>query len=461
MVPLFHIFLLVIFLITVYAIIGLELFQSKLHATCYRVEANTTYIMMDDPRPCSNSTSKMAFNCASVGPDYVCRDLPPELGERYPGPEDGLINFDNFLYAMLTVFTCVTMEGWTSVAYYITAAEGSGWPWAYFVSLILLGSFFVMNLVLGVLSGEFTKEKDKTDRKEMFRKERQQKREQQDYENYKEWIEIAEDLSESEAEPKSAKEIDAGDVVNTLCLMDGEIVEDQGPVHEPTARSKCWEVMRRLNKFRKRLRRVVAAFVKSRQFFALILTFVLLNTIILATEHHNQPLWLNQFQNFANGLFVSLFTLEMILKMSAHGIQDYFATLFNRYDFLVVVVSILEVILTYFSVMDPMGLSVLRCARLLRIFKITHYWAGLRGLVNRLLKSIRSVAGLLLLLFLFILICSLLGMQWFGGTFNFPNVIKPRSHFDGIAQSMITVFQVLTSDRFAVPPRWSACYLVG
>lgn len=76
--------------------------------------------MMDDPRPCSNSTSKMAFNCASVGPDYVCRDLPPELGERYPGPEDGLINFDNFLYAMLTVFTCVTMEGWTSVAYYVS-----------------------------------------------------------------------------------------------------------------------------------------------------------------------------------------------------------------------------------------------------------------------------------------------------------------------------------------------------
>lgn len=73
------------------------------------------------------------------------------------------------------------------------------------------------------------------------------------------------------------------------------------------------------------------------------------------------------------------------------------------------------------------------------------YWAGLRGLVNRLLKSIKSVAGLLLLLFLFILICSLLGMQWFGGTFNFPNTDKPRSHFDGIAQSMITVFQVSTS----------------
>ncbi|KAL5969701.1 Muscle calcium channel subunit alpha-1 [Taenia solium] len=509
MVPLFHIFLLVIFLIIVYAIIGLELFQSKLHATCYLVQENTTYIMMDNPRPCSNSSYSMAFNCSEIGPNYVCRDLPPELGERYVGPEDGLVNFDNFLYAMLTVFTCVTMEGWTTVGAYIAAAVGHWWPWIYFVSLILLGSFFVMNLVLGVLSGEFTKEKDKTDRKELFRKERQQKREQQDYENYKEWIEIAEDLSESEADAKSNKELESGlrsppdlcikdsdvatftpkqfeanmsriafvivehNVVHTwpnwranhltdwclkmafmvfysnvgrvnehiIGLMDGKIVEDQETINEPTARSQCCEGMRRLKKFRKRLRRVIIAFVKSRQFFALILTFVFLNTIVLVTEHHNQPLWLNQFQNFANVLFVSLFTLEMIIKMCAYGIQDYFATLFNRYDFFVVVASILEIILTYLGVIDPMGLSVLRCARLLRIFKITHYWAGLRGLVNRLLKSIKSVAGLLLLLFLFILICSLLGMQWFGGTFNFPNTDKPRSHFDGIAQSMITVFQ--------------------
>lgn len=146
---------------------------------------------------------------------------------------------------------------------------------------------------------------------------------------------------------------------------------------------------------------MIIAFVKSRQFFALILTFVFLNTIVLVTEHHNQPLWLNQFQSefvcaywhfeasllqnggfhshvcylfrtdFANVLFVSLFTLEMVIKMCAYGIQDYFATLFNRYDFFVVVVSILEIILTYLGVIDPMGLSVLRCARLLRIFKIT------------------------------------------------------------------------------------------
>ena len=35
----------------------------------------------------------------------------------------------------------------------INDAMGIVWPWIYFVSLIIIGSFFVMNLVLGVLSG--------------------------------------------------------------------------------------------------------------------------------------------------------------------------------------------------------------------------------------------------------------------------------------------------------------------
>ncbi|VDM00704.1 unnamed protein product [Schistocephalus solidus] len=119
MVPLFHIGLLVIFVITVYAIIGLELFQSKLHATCYFVNSNDSCKFHEKK---TNSTSSMGFNCSELGPGYVCRDLPEELGERYAGPTDGLVNFDNFLYAMLTVFTCVTMEGWTTVGYHVSRA---------------------------------------------------------------------------------------------------------------------------------------------------------------------------------------------------------------------------------------------------------------------------------------------------------------------------------------------------
>jgi hypothetical protein len=51
--------------------------------------------------------------------------------------------------------------------------------------------------------------------------------------------------------------------------------------------------------------------------------------------------------------------------------------------------------------------------------------------------------SLLLLLFLFIVIFALLGMQVFGGKFNFnPMQPKPRANFDTFTQALLTVFQV-------------------
>lgn len=70
------------------------------------------------------------------------------------------------------------------------------------------------------------------------------------------------------------------------------------------------------------------------------------------------------------------------------------------------------------------------------------YWNSLSNLVASLLNSVRSIASLLLLLFLFIIIFSLLGMQLFGGKFNFDEMQTRRSTFDNFPQSLLTVFQV-------------------
>lgn len=59
-----------------------------------------------------------------------------------------------------------------------------------------------------------------------------------------------------------------------------------------------------------------------------------------------------------------------------------------------------------------------------------------------LLNSMKSIASLLLLLFLFIIIFSLLGMQLFGGKFNFDQTHTKRSTFDTFPQALLTVFQV-------------------
>ena len=70
------------------------------------------------------------------------------------------------------------------------------------------------------------------------------------------------------------------------------------------------------------------------------------------------------------------------------------------------------------------------------------HWASLSNLVASLLNSMKSIASLLLLLFLFIIIFSLLGMQLFGGKFNFDETETKRSTFDNFPQALLTVFQV-------------------
>ncbi len=62
------------------------------------------------------------------------------------------------------------------------------------------------------------------------------------------------------------------------------------------------------------------------------------------------------------------------------------------------------------------------------------------NLVKSLVNSISSINSLLVILFLFIFIFSLLGMQIFGG--RFTEAIDSRSHFDTFPQSCLTVFQV-------------------
>lgn len=57
---------------------------------------------MDDPEPCG-----VGNPCES---GYICRTY-------WEGPNFGITNFDNFGLSMLTVFQCVTLEGWTDVLY--------------------------------------------------------------------------------------------------------------------------------------------------------------------------------------------------------------------------------------------------------------------------------------------------------------------------------------------------------
>ncbi|XP_038422083.1 voltage-dependent L-type calcium channel subunit alpha-1D isoform X9 [Canis lupus familiaris] len=458
MVPLLHIALLVLFVIIIYAIIGLELFIGKMHKTCFF--ADSDIIAEEDPAPCAFSGN--GRQCAANGTE--CRS-------GWVGPNGGITNFDNFAFAMLTVFQCITMEGWTDVLYWMNDAMGFELPWVYFVSLVIFGSFFVLNLVLGVLSGEFSKEREKAKARGDFQKLREKQQLEEDLKGYLDWITQAEDIDPeneeeggeeskrntsmptSETESVNTENVSGGGenpggCGSLWCWWKRRGTAKAGPSGcrrwgQAISKSKLSRRWRRWNRFNRRRCR---AAVKSVTFYWLVIVLVFLNTLTISSEHYNQPDWLTQIQDIANKVLLALFTCEMLVKMYSLGLQAYFVSLFNRFDCFVVCGGITETILVELEIMSPLGISVFRCVRLLRIFKVTRHWTSLSNLVASLLNSMKSIASLLLLLFLFIIIFSLLGMQLFGGKFNFDETQTKRSTFDNFPQALLTVFQILTGE---------------
>uniref|UniRef100_A0A8C6F926 Voltage-dependent L-type calcium channel subunit alpha n=1 Tax=Monodon monoceros TaxID=40151 RepID=A0A8C6F926_MONMO len=458
MVPLLHIALLVLFVIIIYAIIGLELFIGKMHKTCFF--ADSDIVAEEDPAPCAFS-----------GNGRQCTANGTECRSGWVGPNGGITNFDNFAFAMLTVFQCITMEGWTDVLYWVNDAIGWEWPWVYFVSLIILGSFFVLNLVLGVLSGEFSKEREKAKARGDFQKLREKQQLEEDLRGYLDWITQAEDIDpENEEEGGEESKRNTSMPTSETESVNTENVSGEGENQGCCGSLWCWwrrrgatkagpsgcrrwgqaisksKLSRRWRRWNRFSRRRCRAAVKSVTFYWLVIVLVFLNTLTISSEHYNQPDWLTQIQDIANKVLLALFTCEMLVKMYSLGLQAYFVSLFNRFDCFVVCGGITETILVELEIMSPLGISVFRCVRLLRIFKVTRHWTSLSNLVASLLNSMKSIASLLLLLFLFIIIFSLLGMQLFGGKFNFDETQTKRSTFDNFPQALLTVFQILTGE---------------
>ncbi|XP_069370208.1 voltage-dependent N-type calcium channel subunit alpha-1B isoform X3 [Paralichthys olivaceus] len=458
MVPLLQIGLLLFFAIVMFAIIGVEFYMGKFHTTCFRTDtgekaADWPCGLEPPARTCPNGTQ--------------CR-------EYWTGPNFGITNFDNILFAVLTVFQCITMEGWVEILYSTNDVAGNTWNWLYFIPLIIIGSFFMLNLVLGVLSGEFAKERERVEKRQEFLKLRRQQQIERELTGYLEWICKAEEvLLEEEdeiAEEKSPldgawykrkqnlpvlKRGKAKKGKNDLIgAEEGEDpfadISSVAPPGSPFGRAsvKSGGKMDSSSYFRrkeKRIRFFIRRMVKAQSFYWIVLCLVGLNTLCVAIVHYDQPDWLTTALYTAEFVFLGLFLSEMTLKMYGLGVRNYFHSSFNCFDFGVIVGSIFEVIWDMIKPGASFGISVLRALRLLRIFKVTKYWNSLRNLVVSLLNSMKSIISLLFLLFLFIVVFALLGMQLFGGQFNFEEE-TPTTNFDTFPAAILTVFQILTGE---------------
>ena len=100
-----------------------------------------------------------------------------------------------------------------------------------------------------------------------------------------------------------------------------------------------------------------------------------------------------------------------VTQVTALGIQRYLEEPFNRFDGVIVTISLLDILITALHIDIGINTSVLRAFRLLRVFKLARSWKGLRMVLGAITSAISQLASLFALLSLLIFIFALLGMQ--------------------------------------------------
>ncbi|XP_022257393.1 voltage-dependent T-type calcium channel subunit alpha-1G-like isoform X2 [Limulus polyphemus] len=209
-------------------------------------------------------------------------------------------------------------------------------------------------------------------------------------------------------------------------------------------------------------------FVGHKYFQRGILTAILINTLSMGIEYHNQPKELTFAVEVFNLILTGIFGLEMLLKVLAEGVFGYISNGFNVFDGVIVILSIVELWQSSGS-----GLSVLRTFRLLRILKLVRFMPALRRQLVIMLRTMDNVAVFFSLLILFIFIFSILGMNLFGCKFcekdEDGTMQCDRKNFDSLLWAIVTVFQILTQEDWNVvlfngmekTSHWAALYFVA
>lgn len=140
-------------------------------------------------------------------------------------------------------------------------------------------------------SREFSKEREKAKARGDFHKLREKQQLEEDLRGYLDWITQAEDI-EPEGEDHQSQDQRNTTQTDTESIMD----------HVEEVQQESWFKRKKkdFDKSNRKIRRACRKAVKSQTFYWLIIVLVFLNTGVLASEHYNQPKWLDEFQGEVN-----------------------------------------------------------------------------------------------------------------------------------------------------------------
>ncbi|XP_051987657.1 sodium channel protein type 4 subunit alpha B-like [Xyrauchen texanus] len=516
--------ILTVFCLSVFALIGLQLFMGNLRQKCVLwppigwnitedltmtfnqtdfkdTEAtNSTFNYQEyinngehfyflpghlDPLLCGNSSD------AGMCPEgYICL-------KTGPNPNYGYTSYDTFAWAFLALFRLMTQDFWENLFQLTLRAAGKTYM-IFFVVIIFLGSFYLINLILAVVAMAYAeqneaniaeakeKEEEYARIMEQIKKQAEQKsgmvngsktslsnKKKDDDEHNHDGIvvkppsggEMGLEVTMSNGSKGSINQLDIPDMQIRKPSADQDNALDE---LEDTQRpcSPCWYKFADI--FLKwdccmpwvKFKRIVCIIVMD-PFVDLGITIcIVLNTVFMAMEHYPMTEEFENTLSVGNLVFTGIFTAEMVLKLIALDPYYYFQVGWNIFDSIIVTMSLVEL-----GLANVQGLSVLRSFRLMRVFKLAKSWPTLNMLIKIIGNSVGALGNLTLVLAIIVFIFAVVGMQLFGKSYK-ECVCKisedcelPRWHMTDFFHSFLIIFRVLCGEW--IETMWDCMEVAG
>ena len=379
--------------IFLFGILGVNLFEGKLHFRCTEPGATGP---IDDTALCNvDADCEGAQTCVYY-----------ELG-----PNFGATSYDDVISACATIFQAVTLEGWVDQMYELEKTTSKATAILFYLIVVLIGAFFLVNLFLAVLFDAFAKQATAED--ELA----QDRASQAEHE-----AQLAAEAAQRAmvAEAKTAQDVENGQAAATgegdeLALLK----QTTGGATPPFRRSSSRANYERLGE-------------------QLVYGLIMLNTASMCSNYAGESQEWIDFLYVLNVFFTSAFFFEMTVKLCTLG-RTYFDAGWNRFDFFVTWCSVVDLVLEVYG-HNTQLLRALRVARVMRLLRLNR---KMRRFEETFDKVASLVVNLSAILVLFMVMFAMLGMELFGAKMGSP---PPRTHFDDFSSALVTVFCISSGE---------------
>ena len=384
---------------TVFSIVGMNLFGGRF------------YSCSDGSRTCYSAAPGMNSELCPANLDCTGDWLNPESGNtearlwanptyESSGTE---FSFDDFGSAMTVLFEVASLEMWPSVMYAANdvtsigvapernASEGNS---MFFVLFISVMTMFIMELFVTVIIDNFNEIKS-----------------ERDGSAYMTDTQIAWVNTQKQLAVKKPKEFLA-----------------PPPENQP-------------------LKRHLFNLVVSPKFEMAIMGFIVANVFFMMTEFQGQPDEWTLTLEILNYIFAFVFALEMVLKWYALSTSAYFKNGWNKFDFTIVVLTVISLILGWANVSLPFDPTLLRVGRIARVFRLVKSNRSLQAITQTIFMSLPSLANVGMVLALIFFIFAVAGMGMFGGIPK-GDFINDWCNFDTFVISIVTLFRCATGESW-------------